>query len=162
VNDHCKALLLELEEQLKYIALETDNPLSSAELSFQVVQNNLKNLKQFIVKYKFKSIAEEIFFFKELKPTFCSKLFYHISIYNIETRNPSGEYKVIKKYLQKELDKLKHYFDNKPVIVLYYGLKKKVGLINSFFFLFMIEIWFSAIYAGHQYVQDVMAGHFVQ
>lgn len=61
MNDHCKALLLELEEQLKYIALETDNPLSSAELSFQVVQNNLKNLKQFIVKYKFKSTDWIIF-----------------------------------------------------------------------------------------------------
>jgi hypothetical protein len=120
VNDHCKALLLELEEQLKYIALETDNPLSSAELSFQVVQNNLKNLKQFIVKYKFKSIAEEIFFFKELKPTFCSKLFYHISIYNIETRKPSGGYKVIKKYLQNELDKLKHYFDSNLDFYKYY------------------------------------------
>ncbi len=60
MNERCKILLIELEEQLKFIALETDNPLSSAELSFQVVQNNLKDLKQLIVKYKFKSTATKV------------------------------------------------------------------------------------------------------
>lgn len=45
-----------------------------------------------------------------------------------------------------------------PVIVFYYGLKKKLGLINSFFFIFMIGIWFSAVYTGHHYVLDVVAG----
>lgn len=120
MNERCKTLLIELEEQLKFIALETDNPLSSAELSFQIVQNNLKDLKQFIVKYKFKNVTEEIIFFKELKPLFCSKLFYYISIYNIETRKPNGGYKVIRKYLQNELDKLKHYFDGNLDFYKYY------------------------------------------
>lgn len=104
-------LISELEEQLKFISLETDSALITAELSIQVTQKILNNLKAFIAKYKFKSIAEEINFFKELKPLFCSKLFYHISIYNIETRKPNGGYKVTRKYLLNELDKLKRYFD---------------------------------------------------
>jgi len=111
VVDRCKSLLLELEEQLKFISLETDNPIASAELSIQVSQKILGNLKAFIVKYKFRSIAEEIKFFKELKPAFHSKLIYQLLVYNIETKRPSGGYKVIKKYLQNELDKLKRYFD---------------------------------------------------
>jgi membrane-associated phospholipid phosphatase len=45
-----------------------------------------------------------------------------------------------------------------PVIVMYYGLKSKIGWINIFFFIFMIGIWFSAVYSGHHYVQDVLAG----
>lgn len=120
MDGYCKKLLLELEEQLKFIALETDNPLMGSELSIQVTQKILNSLKGFIIKYKFKSTAEEIKFFKELKPQFCSKLFYHISVYNIETHKPNGGYKITKKYLQGELDKLKRYFDQTLDFYKYY------------------------------------------
>lgn len=120
MDDYSKKLLTELEEQLKFIELETDNPVLCAELSIQVIHKILNNLKVFIIKYKFRSTAEEIKFFKEVKPQFCSKLFYHISVYNIETRKPNGGYKVIKKYLQAELDKLKRYFDQTLDFYKYY------------------------------------------
>lgn len=120
MNEKCKALLAELEEQLKFISLETDSPLTVAELSISVTEKTLDSLRSFIAKYKFRSTAEEIHFFKELKPAFCSRLFYHISVYNIETRKPNGGYKVIKKYLQNELDKLKRYFDNNLDFYKYY------------------------------------------
>jgi len=45
-----------------------------------------------------------------------------------------------------------------PVIVLYYGLKNRLGLVNIFFGLVMVGIWFSAVYASHHYVLDVLAG----
>ncbi len=45
-----------------------------------------------------------------------------------------------------------------PVIVLYYGLKNSLGLVNIFFSLVMAGIWFAAVYAGHHYVVDVLAG----
>jgi hypothetical protein len=45
-----------------------------------------------------------------------------------------------------------------PVIVLYYGLKNRLGLINIFFGLVMVGIWFSAVYASHHYILDVLAG----
>ncbi len=45
-----------------------------------------------------------------------------------------------------------------PVIVLHYGLKKKLGLINLFFGVVMAGIWFSAVYTSHHYVMDVLAG----
>jgi hypothetical protein len=45
-----------------------------------------------------------------------------------------------------------------PVIVLYYGLKNKLGRINWFFALVMGGIWFSAVYTSHHYVLDVLAG----
>ena len=45
-----------------------------------------------------------------------------------------------------------------PVIVLYYGLKNRLGLMNIFFGIVMIGIWFTAIYAGHHYILDVLAG----
>jgi membrane-associated phospholipid phosphatase len=45
-----------------------------------------------------------------------------------------------------------------PVVVLYFGLKNKLGLINIFFALFMLGTWFSAVYSGHHYVLDVLGG----
>ncbi len=45
-----------------------------------------------------------------------------------------------------------------PVIVLFYAIKSKLGWINIFFGIFVLGIWFSAIYSGHHYAVDVIAG----
>lgn len=45
-----------------------------------------------------------------------------------------------------------------PMIVLYYGLKNKLGKANIFFGIVMIGIWFSAVYLSHHYIVDVLAG----
>ena len=45
-----------------------------------------------------------------------------------------------------------------PVVVLYYGLKNRLGAINIFFVVVMLGIWFTAVYASHHYVLDVLAG----
>ena len=45
-----------------------------------------------------------------------------------------------------------------PVIVVYYGIKNRLGLINWFFGIVMVGIWFTAVYASHHYVLDVLAG----
>ena len=45
-----------------------------------------------------------------------------------------------------------------PVIVFYYALKNRMGLITWFLALFTAGIWFSAVYSGHHYVTDVLAG----
>ncbi|MEO7212543.1 phosphatase PAP2 family protein [Mucilaginibacter sp.] len=45
-----------------------------------------------------------------------------------------------------------------PVIVVYYGIKNKLGLINIFFITVTVGIWFTAVYASHHYVLDVLAG----
>ena len=45
-----------------------------------------------------------------------------------------------------------------PVIVVYYAFKNRLGLVKYIFALVMIGIWFTAVYASHHYVLDVMAG----
>jgi hypothetical protein len=45
-----------------------------------------------------------------------------------------------------------------PVVVLYYGLKNKLSWMNVFFVVVMIGIWFTAVYASHHYILDVLAG----
>jgi len=45
-----------------------------------------------------------------------------------------------------------------PVIVVYYGIKNRLGLVNVFFAVVMLGIWFTAVYASHHYVLDVIFG----
>lgn len=45
-----------------------------------------------------------------------------------------------------------------PVIVLYYGIRNKLAWFNLLFVLFMLGIWFSAVYSGHHYIIDVVLG----
>lgn len=45
-----------------------------------------------------------------------------------------------------------------PVVVLYYGLKNRLRWMNIFFVVVMLGIWFTAVYASHHYVLDVLAG----
>ncbi len=46
-----------------------------------------------------------------------------------------------------------------PLIVLYYGVKKKVrSLMVAVFAAVMLGIWFAAVYTSHHYVLDVLAG----
>lgn len=45
-----------------------------------------------------------------------------------------------------------------PVIVLYYGLKNKLGAVNVLFATVTIGIWFTAVYTSHHYVTDVLLG----
>jgi inositol phosphorylceramide synthase catalytic subunit len=45
-----------------------------------------------------------------------------------------------------------------PMIVFYYGMRQRLGLINILFALIMVGIWFAAVYNSHHYVLDIMAG----
>lgn len=45
-----------------------------------------------------------------------------------------------------------------PTLVLYYGLKYRMGIINVLFAVVTGGIWFAAVYSSHHYVLDVMAG----
>ena len=45
-----------------------------------------------------------------------------------------------------------------PIIVLYFGLKLRMGWINILFFVFLAGIWFAAVYSGHHYVIDLLIG----
>lgn len=45
-----------------------------------------------------------------------------------------------------------------PVLVVYYGIKNKLGAVNILFSVIMVGIWFAAVYSGHHYLLDVLAG----
>lgn len=112
--------LSELNEQLNFIDLEIDNSIKKCEKAVEIILISIANLKKNITKNIFKTGSEEIQFFKEIKPQFSSKLIYYNMVYKIEMKRPNGGNRIVKKYFQNELQKLKAYFDNELDFYKYY------------------------------------------
>ncbi|MCH5684664.1 RteC domain-containing protein [Niabella sp. W65] len=109
-----------LDEQINELKLEIENPIILAQELIELLLNYLGELKKYVSERGFKSIEEEIHFFKRLKPVILAKLIYYNAIYKIETKKPYGNGKAIKKYIDNELSKLKRYFDNNLEFYKYY------------------------------------------
>ena len=112
--------LSELNEQLNFIDLEIDNSIKKCEKAVEIILISIKKKKKNITKNIFKTDSEEIQFFKEIKPQFSSKLIYYNMVYKIEMKRPNGGNRIVKKYFQNELQKLKAYFDNELDFYKYY------------------------------------------
>ncbi len=113
-------LLTSLNEQLNFTNLEIDDPIERSENAIDMIVNSIEKLKIVFEKEKNKSQELEIEFFKNIKPKFTSKLIYYNAIYKIETKKPHGGERIIKKYLNNELEKLKRYFDSNLDFYRYY------------------------------------------
>ena len=120
MNSKVNLLLSNLNEQLNFIDLEIDNPIKKCEKAIEISIKSKENLKVLIQKSNFKSEEEEIQFFKEIKPQFTSKLIYYNTVFNIEMKKPNGGTRVLKKYYNNELIKLKSFFDNELEFYKYY------------------------------------------
>lgn len=113
-------LFSKLNEQLNFADLEIDDPIQRSESAINIIVNSIEKLKIIFEKEKNKSQEIEIAFFKNIKPKFTSKLIYYNAIFKIETKKPHGGERILKKYLNNELDKLKRYFDNNLDFYRYY------------------------------------------
>ncbi|WP_445737614.1 RteC domain-containing protein [Mariniflexile sp.] len=120
MNPKITILLTELTEQLNFIDLEIDNPIKKCEKAIEISIKSKENLRVLIQKSNFKTLEEEIHFFKEIKPQFTSKIIYYNTIFNIEMKKPNGGIRVLKKYYNNELIKLKAFFDNELEFYKYY------------------------------------------
>lgn len=120
MNSKATQLLSKLNEQLNFTDLEIDDPIQRSESAINIIINSVEKLKIIFEKEKVKSQEVEIDFFKNVKPRFTSKLIYYNTVFKIETKKPHGGERILKKYLNNELDKLKRYFDNNLDFYKYY------------------------------------------
>lgn len=137
MNNSVIKLLLETEQQLYKISLQTEDPIKQTEKSINFLLVSLEKLKIIVLKNNFKHQSEEIKFFKEIKPLFFSKLIYHTTVLKIETKRPKGTDRTQRKHLLNELDNLHRFFDNNLDFYQYYRtgatyLDEKYFLRNNF------------------------------
>ena len=108
-----------LDTSINELEIETDCSIQRIEAVIHHILECLSELKGYVQKRGFKNTDEEIRFFKYQKPAIIAKLIYYNAIYKIETKKPYGT-KPIRKYLKKELKKLKRFFDNNLDFYKYY------------------------------------------
>jgi hypothetical protein len=113
-------LFSELNDELKMIDVEEIDLLKRTEKSIMVCEDYLSRLRNVIEKSPFKNTADEIYFFKHIKPKFASLLLYNIYLFNLEYRRAKNQQKIDRKYLEKELKKIHLFIEDNIEFYKYY------------------------------------------
>lgn len=117
---HYDELLIELE---RIEAGYTAGTVELFENALMAVNDAIQKLKRLMVEYEFESAAEEVFFFKELKPQFISQFIYYSKLLDIETSKPNAGQYILKEYYEIELNSLKRFVDDHHTFYEYYRRK---------------------------------------
>lgn len=110
----------DLEKELELIPENTDNLISSAEMALLKIDEAVRSIKKLVKGTTFESIADEVYFFKNVKPFFISRYIFYSNQIRIESLRPSGSEKVLKKYYTGELQRLKRYYAENSELYNYY------------------------------------------
>lgn len=104
-----------------YAALEKQlTEVNEPRQAIMICKKAMAKLKNCISSYAFESPAEEIYFFKEVKPKFYSKYIYYISVYNYLMQKPAGGAEIQQAYILMHLAEIKTFFDHNRVFYAYY------------------------------------------
>lgn len=120
VEEFSNILFEELKKELSKIDENKDNILEKARKCSSVILKYINRLKKFINSYNFQNTAEEINFFKNIKPLFLAKLIYFQKIYKIQFHLPFGYSGTVKNYYLNELEKIDDFFKANNEFYSYY------------------------------------------
>ncbi|NUY81885.1 RteC domain-containing protein [Flavobacterium sp. MAH-1] len=103
------SLYAEMEGRLTVIRTAYTEPLPFAEQAIKAIIPFIERLKVFFINHAFRDEYEEIRFFKVTKPRFLSVLIYYNEVYTIESNKPVGGDRAMRKFLMRELAKLRRF-----------------------------------------------------
>ena len=128
----------EVDKKIKKIMSADVSIIKKSYDASELLVNAFSQLRNFIVHYSFKDSAEEIYFFKNIKPKIFHKLLYYRKIYNIEMNRPLGidaqraylidEMNAISRYNEKRSDFIRYYRSNLTLYDELYYLRGKSDL----------------------------------
>ncbi|MXS71593.1 RteC protein [Flavobacteriaceae bacterium W22] len=127
----------EMELNLNEVYDDDGDMVKVAEKSLLIIDESIRNLKKMITAHHFDNIAEEVHFFKKLKPQFVSKFIYYSTILDVESHKPNAGNKALKKYYESEQEKLKTFYVEQSEFYSYYRreatyLDHKIFVRNSY------------------------------
>ena len=109
-----------LENQLAEITLSENIIPDQYRTSIKVCKKAMNKLKNYISSYAFESTAEEVHFFKDIKPKFYSKYIYFINVNNFSLQKPTGGQNIQQDYIQMHLTELKTFFNHNRAFYTYF------------------------------------------
>lgn len=127
----------ELELKINEVYDDDKDMVKVAEKSLVLIDDVIRNVKEMISAHHFENIAEEIHFFKKLKPQLISKFIYYSTVLELESHKPSAGSKILKKFYEAEQEKLKSFYSEHSEFYSYYRreasyLDHKIFIRNSY------------------------------
>ena len=102
--DFVRTLQKEINRKIDRIERSENNTIKKATDASLILISAFDRLKKFIISYEFQNEAEEIQFFKEIKPKLFFRLIYYRKLFNIEMNRPVAGTDAQKEYLRIESD----------------------------------------------------------
>ncbi|MGI9651953.1 RteC domain-containing protein [Chryseobacterium sp. RLHN22] len=153
-----KQLYAQLKTDLEQIELEQKDIIIIAEYSLMKIDDAIKELKYLISDHIFNNIAEEIYFFKEVKPLFISLFIYYSTTLSIETYKPVAGHKSLKKHFESELEKIQAYYQENAEFCSYYK-RKATYLDHKYFVRNSFDIKMNIPLAYYNYDSNFTTSH---
>ncbi|OWW23544.1 tetracycline regulation of excision, RteC [Zobellia sp. OII3] len=113
-------IISEFERKLESLESAHQDILYKAENGITHTENCIKKLRKIVMRTGFTSPAQEIHFFKHIKPQIFSKLIYYVKLFKIESKRPRSSSKFQIKYLNGQINKLQVFFNDNLEFYHYY------------------------------------------
>ncbi|MFP3591317.1 RteC domain-containing protein [Chryseobacterium sp. SIMBA_038] len=129
----CKTKLGALGKKLDLIESRFQyEKVDLCERALMEIDISVREVKTSLAEYKFEDVAEEIYFFKVIKPQFISKFIYYSKLLSIEVAIPNAGKTVLKDYFEYELLTLKTFYDKYTDFYEYY--RRKANFLDYKYF----------------------------
>lgn len=125
-------LLTRLHEDIACASKAKMDPFKKHSVILKLIRTALHELKNHIKEYPLKDSAEQIHFFKHIKPQFYSLRIYYLEKFTIDTSIPAGDTDALKDFFKDELKNVQRFFRQFYFYYQYYRLDA-VELDNLYF-----------------------------
>ena len=115
----------EFEREYEVLKNASDDVLTVSLAIIHYIEKKLKEIFKWLKKHVFKTLQEEIYFFKELKPRMVSKLLYYKELLNLESSLPPSK-KNKRKHYDELLSKIHQYVLSNKEFYQYYRSRTTV------------------------------------
>ena len=109
-----------LLQQLDTLSDDTAYLLETAQKGAEISKQVFGELRSYALLHPFKDQAEEITFFKQIKPRFYAHLLYYVEAHKTELRRPVGGPQMVEGYLEKRLAELQQFQEEHIDFYIYY------------------------------------------
>lgn len=110
----------QLSDDLQFISSSEREPLKRMISALDTIREALQSLKDQLKDYPFEHPADEIHFFKHIKPKFYARQIYEVQLYKIENSKPCGTFDVLRRYYEEELDFIQRFLKQNQFLYEYY------------------------------------------
>lgn len=109
-----------LDVKISYLERDEKELIILCEKILMEIDSSIREVKKIVSNHVFDEMAQEIYFFKKLKPSFIALFIYYSKILEWESNRPHADSKSLKKYYSTKLNSLKIFYHQHLDIYNYY------------------------------------------